>query len=65
MTYVQFLTLEVVVAIHDSMIEQYGGSFGIRDLGLVQSAIARPQASFAGQDLYPTIFDREQRFSIR
>ena len=38
------------------MIELYGGSFGVRDIGLIQSAISRPQASFGGVDLYPTIF---------
>ncbi|MDO8620725.1 MAG: type II toxin-antitoxin system death-on-curing family toxin [Candidatus Levybacteria bacterium] len=52
------LILDEVIAIHDSMIEQYGGSFGIRDIGLLQSAISRPQASFGGVDLYPTIFDK-------
>ena len=55
---VQYLTLDIVLAIHDSMIEKYGGSFGIRDLGLIQSALARPQASFGGQDLYPTLLDK-------
>ena len=55
---IQHITLDVVIAIHDNMIEQYGGSFGIRDLGLIQSALARPQASFGGKDLYPTIFDK-------
>lgn len=55
---VQYLTLETVVGIHNEMIELYGGSFGIRDLGLIQSAITRPQASFGGQDLYSTIFEK-------
>lgn len=50
-----YITLDVVLAIHDDMIERYGGSHGIRDLGLIQSALARPQASFGGEDLYPTI----------
>ena len=54
----KYLTLDEVIAIHDSMIEEYGGSHGIRDLGLIQSAIARPQASFGGEDLYPTLFDK-------
>jgi death-on-curing protein len=53
-----YVTLDEVIAIHDSMIEEYGGSHGIRDIGLVQSAISRPQASFAGEDLYPSIFDK-------
>jgi len=52
------LLLDEVIAIHDSMIELYGGSFGIRDIGLLQSAISRPKASFGGVDLYPTIFDK-------
>lgn len=55
---IQFITLDVVLAIHDDMIERYGGSFGIRDLGLLQSALARPQSSFADQDLYPSIFEK-------
>lgn len=53
-----YLNLDEVLAIHDDMVERYGGSFGIRDLGLIQSAIARPQASFGGDDLYPTIIDK-------
>lgn len=53
-----YLSLDEVLAIHDDMVERYGGSFGIRDLGLIQSAIARPQASFGGDDLYPTIIDK-------
>lgn len=55
---VRYITLDEVLAIHDDMVERYGGSFGIRDLGLTQSAIARPQASFGGEDLYPTIIDK-------
>jgi death on curing protein len=55
---VKYLSLDEVIAIHDSMIELYGGSFGIRDLGLIQSAISRPQASFGGEDLYPSVFDK-------
>lgn len=54
----KYLLFDEVIAIHDSMIELYGGSFGIRDIGLIQSAISRPQASFGGVDLYPTIFDK-------
>lgn len=53
-----YISLDEVLAIHDDMVERYGGSFGIRDLGLIQSAIARPQATFGGMDLYPTIIDK-------
>lgn len=53
-----YVTLDAVLAIHDDMVDRYGGSHGIRDLGLIQSAIARPQSSFGGEDLYPDIFDK-------
>lgn len=55
---VKFITLTEIIAIHDNLISLYGGSFGIRDLGLIESALARPQASFGGDDLYPSIFDK-------
>ena len=55
---ISYITLDSVLAIHDDMVEKYGGSHGIRDLGLIQSAIARPQSSFGGEDLYPSIFDK-------
>ena len=55
---VRYVSLDEVLAIHDDMIERYGGSFGVRDLGLIQSAISRPQATFGGYDLYKTVFDK-------
>lgn len=53
-----FLTFEQVLAIHDNQIETYGGSHGIRDLALFESAIMRPQTTFGGRDLYPTVFEK-------
>ncbi len=53
-----YISLDEVIAIHESMIDEYGGSHGIRDLGLIQSALARPQATFGGEDLYGDIFDK-------
>lgn len=53
-----FLTFEQVLAIHDNQIETYGGSHGIRDLALFESAIMRPQTTFGGKDLYPSIFEK-------
>ena len=48
----QFLTLDEVVAIHRDQIERYGGSLGVRDWGLLKSAIAMPAATFGGQFLH-------------
>lgn len=59
---ITYLTLEEVLAVHDNQIETYGGSHGIRDLGLLESALARPQSSFAGEDLYPDIFHKAAVF---
>ena len=53
-----FLKLEEIIAIHHDQVKRYGGSHGIRDLNLLISAISRPQASFAGEDLYPDIFTK-------
>lgn len=54
----KYLTSEQVLAIHDQLIKRFGGLFGIRDIPLLESAVARPQSSFDGEDLYPTIFDK-------
>lgn len=52
-----FLSLDEVTEIHRDMIERYGGSVGIRDMGLLQSAVAMPQASFGGQFLHTDLFE--------
>ena len=47
-----FLTLDEVVSIHRDQIERYGGSRGVRDWGLLRSAVAMPAATFGGQLLH-------------
>lgn len=41
-----FLTVEDVTQIHDEQLAAYGGAAGVRDRGLLESAVATPQASF-------------------
>lgn len=53
-----FLKINQILVIHDEVIEETGGSPGIRDIHLLESAVARPQASFGGDDLYPDIFSK-------
>lgn len=53
-----YLDINQVLAIHHEVIKQAGGSQGARDLGLLDSAVARPRASFGGEDLYPDIFSK-------
>ena len=40
-----FLTLIEVMSIHQNQIENYGGSFGVRDQGMLDAALARPVLS--------------------
>lgn len=54
----KYLTTEDVLLLHHLSIEKSGGSHGLRDAGLLDAAVHRPQATFAGQDLYPTLFDK-------
>ncbi len=51
-----FLTLDQVLYIHKEQIRQLGGSEGLRDMGLLQSALAMPQAEFGGQYLHEDMF---------
>ena len=52
-----FLTHDDIIESHQNQIDTYGGSHGIRDIGLLESAIAQPEASFGGQYLHADIFE--------
>lgn len=53
---IDFLSIEDVVEIHRDQIRRYGGSSEIRDAGLLQSAVAMPQATFGDRYLHEDIF---------
>jgi death-on-curing protein len=42
----EYLTLDEVVHMHERLIEAFGGAAGVRDLGLVESALLRPQTGY-------------------
>ena len=50
-----FLTLDEVLLIHADQIARYGGSYGVRDPGLLSSALAMPDASFGGTAFHPSL----------
>ncbi|MCC7422740.1 MAG: type II toxin-antitoxin system death-on-curing family toxin [Planctomycetaceae bacterium] len=50
-----FLTLREVLAIHQRMIDEFGGMPGVGDQGLLESALATPQTTFGGRFLHPTV----------
>ena len=54
----RYLTPEQVLFIHARLIAETGGEHGIRDLGLLLSAAARPQAAFEGNELYPDLYHK-------
>jgi death-on-curing protein len=51
----QFLTVDDVKRLHDLSIARHGGSYGVRDEGLLKSAVQMPEQTFAGADLHPTL----------
>ena len=53
-----YLTAEQVLFIHYRLVSETGGEHGVRDLGMLESAVARPRATFDGQELYPDIFEK-------
>ncbi len=53
-----YLTAEQVLFIHSRLISETGGKHGVRDLGLLESAVARPQATFDDKELYPDLFTK-------
>ncbi len=51
-----YISLDVVLEIHQRQLKEYGGAGGIRNLGGLEAAVESPKATFDGNDLYSTIF---------
>lgn len=54
----KFVTISQVLDIHQRQIQRFGGTNGVRDEGLLDSALAQPQATFFGELLHPTISEQ-------
>jgi death-on-curing protein len=54
----RFLTQEEVLELHRMLLEQSGGSPGVRDYQALESALAQPRMSFEGTDLYPSLVEK-------
>lgn len=52
---IRFLGLDEVLSLHGDQIARYGGAAGVRDLGLLESAVATAEASFGGTYLHATL----------
>ena len=55
------LTKEQILDYHKELIDRYGGSHGIRDEKLFDSALAAPFQSFGGMDFYPSLEEKAAR----
>lgn len=53
-----FINMQEIIDDHAQIIRRYGGVDGIRDIGLLASAIDMPKATMFGEYLHPTIFDK-------
>jgi len=54
----EYLRPEDMLQIHSFIIDETGGSHGVRDTGLIQSAAQAPKQSFGGEDAYPDVFKK-------
>ena len=52
------ISVNQALEIHEILIKQFGGTAGLRDLGSLESALARPFQTFDGKDLYPDFFTK-------
>ena len=53
-----FLSVEIVLQIHGRVVEEFGGDPGLRDRGLLESAVAMPQSTFAGKFLHASLAEK-------
>lgn len=55
---VEYLSISQVLALHAQQLRRHGGGSGVRDRRALESALARPAATFGGEDLYGDIADK-------
>ena len=56
-----FLSKEQILLMHDQLIEETGGSKGLKDEGMLESALAAPFQSFDGKDLFTSVYQKAAR----
>lgn len=56
------LTVEEIIELHDKLIDRTGGSHGLRDQSLLESAVYSAMSVFEGSEAYPTVEEKAARF---
>jgi len=59
----KILTVEEIIIMHEKLTAATGGSPGIRDLKLLESAVLGCYQSFGGEDLYPSVIEKAARMA--
>lgn len=54
----RYLAVEEIIALHANVTALSGGILGLRDRGALESAVAQPEMTFSGNDLYPTVAEK-------
>jgi death-on-curing protein len=60
-----FLSLDEMLSLHQEQIERFGGSSGVRDVGLLESAMANVAATFGGTVLHETLHEMAAAYLYR
>ena len=60
----KILTKNQVIALQKQLIDRYGGTYGIRDEGILDSALHAPFQTFSGEELYPDVFEKAARLGF-
>lgn len=55
---IQFIPEKLVLTIHADLLQRYGGQPGLRDRGLLESALAQPRMTAEGKDVHKTVFEK-------
>lgn len=58
------LSKKQILMLHTQLIQQTGGSDGVRDYNLLDSALETPFQSFGGEDLYPTLAGKSRKTGL-
>lgn len=60
----KFVPEELVLTIHADLLQRYGGEPGLRDRGLLESALAQPKMTFSGKEVHKTVFDKAAAYGF-
>ena len=55
---IRYIPEELVLTIHADLLQRYGGQPGLRDRGLLESALAQPRTTVGGKEVHKTVFEK-------